>query len=60
MLLCSDGLSSYVPGGRIHDALAADADAGDTADRLVELALAAGGKDNVSVIVAAVTGSPGV
>jgi protein phosphatase len=51
LLLCSDGLSDDVDDDAIGEALAIpDRDA--AADRLVELALSAGGRDNVSVIVA--------
>ncbi len=50
-LLCSDGLSSVVAAEAIADALA-DPDPESAADRLIELALVAGGPDNVTVIVA--------
>jgi protein phosphatase len=50
-LLCSDGLSDYVSGDSIRDALHID-DPHEAADRLVELALRAGGRDNVTCIVA--------
>lgn len=50
-LLCSDGLSDYVSGDSIRDALRID-DPHAAADRLVELALRAGGRDNVTCIVA--------
>jgi protein phosphatase len=50
-MICSDGLSSVVGADAIADALA-DPDPESTADRLVELALVAGGPDNVTVIVA--------
>jgi len=50
-LLCSDGLSSVVGAEAIADALA-DPDPESAADRLIELALVAGGPDNVTVIVA--------
>lgn len=55
-LLCSDGLSSYVPHVQIHNALTQIADPGQAADRLVEAANALGGKDNVTVIVLDVQG----
>jgi serine/threonine protein phosphatase PrpC len=52
ILLCSDGLSSYVPHDAIHEALS---DRGrsprETAERLVDLALEQGGPDNVTVAV---------
>jgi PPM family protein phosphatase len=51
-LLCSDGLSDYVAASEIADALAT-ADLDGCARRLVDLALAAGAPDNVTVVVAA-------
>lgn len=51
ILLCSDGLTSYVPQELVHDALDSYRDAGTAADRLVALALDHGGRDNVTVIV---------
>jgi serine/threonine protein phosphatase PrpC len=51
LLLCSDGLSDYVD----DDAIAAVLREGgreDVAERLVAMALAAGARDNVSVVVA--------
>jgi serine/threonine protein phosphatase PrpC len=50
VLLCSDGLSEYVPFGEIQDSLDV-ADAVAAAGQLVSLALGAGGPDNVSVVV---------
>jgi protein phosphatase len=50
-LVCSDGLSSYVDEVEIGRALRGD-DPQSAADRLVQLALAAGGPDNVTCIVA--------
>lgn len=50
-LLCSDGLSPVVPVETIQDALAAAADPAAAAEQLVRLAEAAGGPDNISVIV---------
>ncbi|HKT00180.1 MAG TPA: protein phosphatase 2C domain-containing protein [Rugosimonospora sp.] len=50
-LLCSDGLSSYVPHDQIHAALTSTSTADMAADRLVALALEHGGPDNVTVIV---------
>jgi serine/threonine protein phosphatase PrpC len=51
LLLCSDGLTNELDDGEIADVLGADADAQGTAERLVGLANAAGGADNVTVIV---------
>jgi len=55
LLLCSDGLTEMVQDGRIAEVLRG----GETADKacqcLVEEALQAGGKDNVTVVVARYT-----
>jgi PPM family protein phosphatase len=51
LLLCSDGLSDMVEDDALEAALSIPS-RDQCADRLVELALAAGGRDNVSVIVA--------
>src|SRR5579875_961427 len=50
-LLCSDGLSDYVSADTIAEALP-EPDRETACNRLVELALRAGGPDNVTVIVA--------
>lgn len=50
-VLCSDGLSSFVSAETIHDGLEID-DPDDAAERLIDLALRAGGPDNVTVVVA--------
>jgi serine/threonine protein phosphatase PrpC len=50
-LLCSDGLSDPVSDETIRDALQI-ADVGESAERLIELALRGGGPDNVTVVVA--------
>ncbi|WP_410810431.1 PP2C family protein-serine/threonine phosphatase [Micromonospora sp. 067-2] len=55
VLLCSDGLSSYVPHEQIRAALDSDSTPGDVADQLVALAVDQGGHDNVTVIVIDVT-----
>jgi protein phosphatase len=49
-LLCSDGLSNAVDAGEMFAALTGG-DCGQAADRLIALALAAGGRDNISVVV---------
>ncbi|NJL26541.1 MAG: serine/threonine-protein phosphatase [Thermoanaerobaculia bacterium] len=49
LMLCSDGLSGYVGDGEIEGALRATENAQEATDRLVDLALRAGGEDNVSV-----------
>ena len=51
-LLCSDGLSGFVSFETIADTLRDTPDVDTCADRLVQLALRAGGGDNVTVIVA--------
>ncbi|PFG21124.1 PP2C family protein-serine/threonine phosphatase [Serinibacter salmoneus] len=51
-LLCSDGLSSYVSAETIEDVLTSVVDPGQCADDLVDLALRAGGPDNVTVVLA--------
>jgi protein phosphatase len=50
-LLCSDGLSSYISHETLTEAIRIQ-DPQDSADRLIELALKAGGPDNVTVIIA--------
>jgi protein phosphatase len=50
VLLCSDGLSEYVPFGEIQDSLDVP-DPVATAGQLVALALDAGAPDNVSVVI---------
>jgi protein phosphatase len=50
-LLCSDGLSPVVASAMIHGVLATAADSAEAARQLVALAEAAGGPDNISVIV---------
>ncbi len=56
VLLCSDGLSNMVPDLDILKELSAPKSVSDTADRLVEMANEAGGKDNISVVVIDFTG----
>lgn len=51
-LLCSDGLSDFISRDTIAEALSTVADPGECADRLVQLALRAGGADNITVVVA--------
>jgi PPM family protein phosphatase len=51
LLVCSDGVSDYVAAADIETALGA-ADPQAAADRLVDLALAAGGPDNITCVVA--------
>lgn len=51
-LLCSDGLSGFVSAETIEETLATVPDVDACADRLVQLALRAGGGDNVTVVLA--------
>ncbi len=51
MVVCSDGLTDPLSDARIEAELRAQEDAQDAADGLVAAALAAGGTDNVTVIV---------
>src|SRR5690606_10573077 len=51
LLLCSDGLTDMVPEPNIGTLLAGNADIDDTSRSLIDAANAAGGKDNISVIV---------
>ncbi|HTR02600.1 MAG TPA: protein phosphatase 2C domain-containing protein [Thermoanaerobaculia bacterium] len=52
LLLCSDGLTEMVPDATITRVLGLRERSAETCRRLVELALEAGGKDNVTVIAA--------
>src|SRR5699024_11749656 len=51
-LLCSDGLSSYVSYETIVEALHTRSEPGDCAAHLIQLALRAGGPDDVTGVVA--------
>lgn len=55
-LLCSDGLSSYVPEADIEAAMGSVDDLGVLVERMVGLALDRGGRDNVTVVVVDVEG----
>jgi protein phosphatase len=52
LLLCSDGLSGMVDDSRIAAALGAEAEPEAACRRLIDLANEAGGKDNVTAVVA--------
>jgi protein phosphatase len=52
LLLCSDGLSDALEDDAIAALLGAEADGGRCAEALVDHALAAGARDNVTVVVA--------
>ena len=55
LLLCTDGLNEMIGDEMIADVLAHDRPAEATCRVLVDLALAAGGKDNVTVVLARYT-----
>ena len=50
-LICSDGLSDFVAGDTIEEVMAEGLGTAATAERLIEIALRAGTRDNVTVIV---------
>ena len=52
LLLCTDGLSAMVSDAETADALAGGGASEAMSQRLVDRALAAGGKDNVTAVVA--------
>jgi protein phosphatase len=52
LLLCTDGLSKHVPSAKMAELLAAAPDAATACRTLVDAALADGGSDNVTVVVA--------
>jgi protein phosphatase len=56
-LLCSDGLSSYVPEEKIAAAMSDDSDAQSVAEHLVRESLDQGAPDNVTVVVVDIDGS---
>ena len=53
-LICSDGLSEYVPEDQMQ-ALLLEHDLEEAADLLLNLALKGGGRDNISLVIAEVT-----
>ena len=52
LLLCTDGLTRYVPDERLAEMLGRAADAESACRELVDAALAGGGHDNITVVVA--------
>ncbi|HKU63142.1 MAG TPA: protein phosphatase 2C domain-containing protein [Gemmatimonadales bacterium] len=56
LLLCTDGLTKHVAEARIAEVVAQAESAKAACDRLVEEALAGGGSDNVTVVVARFNG----
>ena len=57
VLLCSDGLSGVVSAQKITEVLAGTTDPQQAADELVELAVAGGGPDNITCVVADIRAS---
>jgi protein phosphatase len=51
LLLCTDGLTDMVPEAAVAEALRGPGSAADACRALVDLALEAGGKDNVTVVL---------
>jgi protein phosphatase len=58
LLVCSDGLTKELDDDRIRLHLAAGLTAAATAGALVDAALAAGGRDNVTVAIVDVLDAP--
>lgn len=58
LLLCSDGLSDYLPPEEIGELLALP-DRDEAAEQLIEAALQFGTRDNVTVLIADVVAEPG-
>jgi protein phosphatase len=54
-LLCSDGLTDMIQDNQIQEILYSDIEIHRKADKLIESAKAAGGKDNITVVLAAIT-----
>ncbi|QDW62535.1 PP2C family serine/threonine-protein phosphatase [Oerskovia sp. KBS0722] len=59
MLVCSDGLTGELSDERITEILLAQPDPQAAADRLVNEAIVAGGRDNITVVVVDATGAWG-
>jgi len=54
-LLCSDGLTDMIQDNQIQKILHSDIEIHGKADKLIESAKAAGGKDNITVVLATIT-----
>lgn len=54
-LLCSDGLTDMIPDDQIREILCSDSDLHRKAEELIETAKVAGGIDNITVVLAAIT-----
>ena len=57
LLLCSDGLYSMIEDSQISDIMLKNPDPQKCADKLIDYAIAAGGSDNITVIVVDIIGS---
>lgn len=55
LLLCSDGLCDMITSANMAEVLAMDLNPLETADTLIDRANGAGGRDNVTVVVATIT-----
>ncbi len=55
-LLCSDGLTSMVDSEEVHNVLSGERDPDSAVERLVGVANAAGGEDNVTVVLIDIVG----
>lgn len=51
VLLCSDGLTSMIDAGAVHEVLSRQRDPEAAVEELIEQALQAGGEDNVTVVL---------
>ena len=58
LLICSDGLTKELGIGRIREAMGAGTTPAETANSLIEGALEAGGRDNVTVVIVDVLEAP--
>ncbi len=54
-LLCSDGLTDMIQDDQIQEILGCDIDIHAKVDKLIETAISAGGDDNVTVVMSAIT-----
>jgi len=59
VLLCSDGLTDMLAEGEVQDLMAGAANLSVAADRMIEAANAAGGRDNITVVLFSVEDTPG-
>lgn len=59
LLVCTDGLTKEIGDERLRLHLAAGLSAAETASALVDAALAAGGRDNVTLVIVDVVDAPG-